>query len=38
VSIQLWSVRRVGLTLGVLALAALGVALVAVYVNVAGLL
>jgi tRNA A-37 threonylcarbamoyl transferase component Bud32 len=38
VSIQLWSVRRVALTLGVLALAALGVALVAVYVNVAGLL
>jgi hypothetical protein len=38
VPIQLWSVRRVGLTLGVLALAAAGVGLLTEYLNVAGLL
>ena len=38
VPIQLWSVRRVGLSLGVLGLAAAGAALVVVYLDVAGLL
>jgi serine/threonine protein kinase len=36
VPIQLWSVRRVGLSLGVLALSALTLLLVVAYVNVAG--
>lgn len=38
VPIQLWSVRRVGLSLAVLALSALGVLLVVTYLDVAGLL